>query len=61
VVGLSLANSQKGWSVNLAAEHGRYALRAQPLRERQEVVIQVPATARQRKFAAKPDGEFDRQ
>ncbi len=61
VVGLSLANSQKGWSVNLTAEHGRYARRAQPLREREEVVIQVPATVRQCQLAAKPDGELDRQ
>ena len=37
----------EGWSVNLAAEHGRYPRRAQPLREREEVVIQIPAAARQ--------------
>ena len=45
---LSVANSQKGWSVNFTAEHGRYARRAQSLREREEVVIQIPATASQR-------------
>lgn len=61
MVGLSLANSQKGWSVNLAAKHGGYAFRAQPLRERKEVVIKIPATARQSQFAAKPCRELDRQ
>jgi hypothetical protein len=57
---LSVVSSQKGCSVNFTAEHGRYACRAQPLREREEVVIQVPATARQWQVIAKPDGEFDR-
>ena len=47
--------------MNLPAEHGRYPRRAQPLREREEVVIQIPATARQWQLVAKPDVELDRQ
>jgi hypothetical protein len=56
-----LADSQKAWSMNLAAEHGCYARRAQPLRERKEVIIQVPAAAGQWQLIGKPDGELDRQ
>jgi hypothetical protein len=35
--------------------------RAQPLGEREEVVIQVPAAAGEWQLAGKPDGELDRQ
>lgn len=47
--------------MNLPAEHGRYPCRTQPLRKREEVVIQIPATARQWQLVAKPDVELDRQ
>ncbi len=47
VTWLSLADSQEGRSVNLAAEHGCCARRARSLREREEIVIQIPAAARQ--------------
>lgn len=61
VIWLSLANGQKGWSANLAAEHGRYACRAEPLREREKVVIQIPAAARQCQLPTESDSELDRQ
>ncbi len=47
MVWLSLADSQGGRSVNFAAEHGCYARRAQPLSEREQIVVQVPAAAYQ--------------
>ena len=43
------------------AEHGRYARRAQSLREREEVLIQIPATTHQRQLVTKPDVELHRQ
>ena len=47
--------------MNLPAEHGRYPCRAQPLREREEVIIQIPATAGQWQLVAKSDVGLDRQ
>ena len=47
--------------MNLLAEHGRYPCRAQPLREWEEVVVQIPATAGQWQLVAKSDVELDRQ
>jgi hypothetical protein len=53
VVWLSVANSQRGLYVNLPAEHSRYPCRTQPLRKRQEVVVQIPATARKWEIVAR--------
>src|SRR6266699_2657421 len=47
--------------MDLAAEHSRYTCRAQPLDEREEIVVQIPPAAGQGYMHRKSDDEFHGQ